>query len=65
MFAHAVFLSRATGKVSPAGFRECFMNWVNAVREHTEGEVIAIDGKTARGSRDRKNDRKPLHMVSA
>lgn len=53
------------GKVSPVGFRECFMSWVNAVKEHTDGEVIAIDGKTARGSRDRKNNRNPLHMVSA
>jgi len=52
-------------KVSPSGFRECFMSWVNAVKEHTDGEVVAIDGKTARGSRDRKNHRKPLHMVSA
>lgn len=31
----------------------------------TGGEVIAIDGKTAKGSRDRKNDRNSLHMVSA
>ncbi len=52
-------------KVSPSGFRECFMKWVNAVKENTGGEVIAIDGKTARGSRDKKNNRKPLHMVSA
>jgi len=35
------------------------------VTEKTGGEIIAIDGKTARGSRDRKNNRKPLHMVSA
>ena len=27
--------------------------------------MIAIDGKTARGSRDNKNGRSPLHMVSA
>lgn len=52
-------------KISPVRFRECFMNWVNAVKEQTDGEVIAIDGKTARGSRDRKNNRNPLHMVSA
>ncbi|NOX42481.1 MAG: ISAs1 family transposase [Gammaproteobacteria bacterium] len=36
-----------------------------AVREKTDSEVIAIDGKTAKGSRDRKNNRTPLHMVSA
>ncbi len=33
--------------------------------ESCPGQVIAIDGKTARGSRDKKNDKKPLHMVSA
>jgi len=53
------------GKVSPVGFRDCFISWVNAVKAHTGGEVIAIDGKTARGSKDRKNNRNPLHMVSA
>jgi predicted transposase YbfD/YdcC len=52
-------------KVSPTGFRECFMRWVDAVKTSTKGEIIAVDGKTARGSRDRKNNRKPLHMVSA
>ena len=29
------------------------------------GEIIALDGKTARGSRDGVNDKNPLHMVSA
>ncbi len=41
------------------------MSWTHAVAEQIDGEVIAIDGKTARGSRDRKNNRSPLHMVSA
>lgn len=41
------------------------MNWTDAVRQQTGGEVIAIDGKTAKGSRDRKYNRNPLHMVSA
>jgi len=31
----------------------------------TDGEIIAVDGKTARGSRDRKNNRYPPHRVSA
>jgi len=52
-------------RISPKQFRECFIEWTNSVREQTEGEVIAIDGKTARGSRDSKNGRNPLHMVSA
>lgn len=41
------------------------MNWARSVLVTTGGEVIAIDGKTARGSRDRKNNRNPLQMVSA
>lgn len=52
-------------RVSPTKFRDCFMSWAQAVVEQTSGELIAIDGKTAKGSRDRKNNRKPLHMVSA
>jgi len=52
-------------RLSPQKFRDCFMSWTRAVAEQTGGEVIAIDGKTAKGSRDRKNNRNPLHMVSA
>lgn len=52
-------------KISPTAFQECFISWVNSVKEQTEGEIIAIDGKTARGSRDKKNNIKPLHMVNA
>lgn len=52
-------------RLSPEGFRNCFVSWVEGVREKTEGEVIAIDGKTSRGSRARKLGKSPLHMVSA
>jgi hypothetical protein len=40
-------------RLSPEGFRCCFMSWTEGIREKTMGEVIAVDGKTARGSRDR------------
>jgi len=52
-------------RLCPIRFRECFMNWTQSVTEKVGGEVIAIDGKTARGSRDRRHNRSPLHMVSA
>src|SRR6185369_2088615 len=29
------------------------------------GQVVAIDGKTARGSQDERNGKKALHLVSA
>lgn len=41
------------------------MSWTQAVTEQTGGEVIAVDGKTSKGSRDRKRHRTALHMVSA
>lgn len=52
-------------RLSPKRFQACFVDWTRAVAEHSGGEVIAVDGKSARGSRDRKNGRSPLHMVSA
>jgi predicted transposase YbfD/YdcC len=52
-------------RVSPAGFRQCFLDWTTALGAGNEGEVIAVDGKTARGSRDNRRDRSPLHRVSA
>ena len=36
---------------------------MGAVAEKTDGEIISIDGKTLRGSKD--GVKKPLHMVSA
>ena len=51
-------------RLSPVKFRECFINWTQAVKRDVQ-EVIAVDGKTARGSRDRANGGKPLHMVTA
>src|SRR5918999_1434989 len=52
-------------RLSPEGCRRCFMRWTEGVGEKTAGEVIAVDGKTARGSRDRAKNRHPLHRVSA
>ena len=58
-------ISYVLTRVSPPQFRECFMSWTQSVMQQTGGEVIAVDGKTAKGSRDRKHNRNPLHMVSA
>ena len=46
-------------------FERCFMDWVSEVSELTNGEVIAIDGKTLRRSADRANGKSALHLVSA
>jgi predicted transposase YbfD/YdcC len=52
-------------RLSPEEFQRCFISWVTKIKEDVDVEVVAVDGKTARGSRDRKNNKKPLHRVSA
>lgn len=46
-------------------FQACFVNWVQAVDRVTEGQIVAIDGKTLRRSHDRSLGLEALHMVSA
>ncbi len=38
---------------SVKGFQACFASWTEAITEATGDQVIAVDGKTAKGSRDR------------
>jgi predicted transposase YbfD/YdcC len=53
--------------VDPDHFERCFLDWVRSVFRPDEAapRQIAIDGKTARRSFDRRNGRSPLHLVSA
>ena len=53
--------------VDPEVFERCFLGWVRAVfrSDKDAPRQIAIDGKTVRGSFDRKHGRSPLHLVSA
>ncbi len=46
-------------------FENCFISWITAVETVTEGQVVAIDGKTNRGSHDRASGSSPIHVVSA
>ena len=46
-------------------FQTCFVNWVQAVERVTEGQIVAIDGKTLRRSHDRSLGQEALHIVSA
>jgi predicted transposase YbfD/YdcC len=45
-------------------FQQCFVAWVSA-RTGAAAEVIAIDGKTARRSGDKRGAKAAIHMVSA
>jgi predicted transposase YbfD/YdcC len=58
-------LGKLFSRLDPVKFSECFTNWVNTISDLTEGEVIAIDGKSICGSGDSGSPKSALHVVSA
>lgn len=62
--SHDTF-GRVFAQLDPDQFQESFLNWVNAVYEVTDGQVIAIDGKTIRRSHDSQLGKDAIHMVNA
>ena len=62
--SHDTF-GRVFSLISAKLFQECFQSWVNSVFEVTGGQVIAIDGKTARRSHDKKSNKAAIHIVHA
>lgn len=51
--------------IDPEEFQEAFQKWVGSVIQVTKGQVIAIDGKQMRGSREKRKGAKALCIVSA
>ena len=45
-------LVRVLARLDPGAFEKCLMSWIEAVQEVTENRLVAIDGKTVRGSSD-------------
>ena len=41
------------------------LSWITALHEISDGQIIAIDGKTLRRSFDTANSKSAIHMVSA
>jgi hypothetical protein len=42
-------IATVISRLRPKAFQSCFVDWTRAVAEATDGEVVAVDGKTARG----------------
>lgn len=55
-----VFMLIDTGR-----FETCFEAWARSFGATLDREVVAIDGKTIRGSFDRGREQGPLHVISA
>jgi len=62
--SHDTF-NRVFAALDPKQFQACFAAWMTAVAEALPTQVIAVDGKTVRGSHDRANGNAAIHMVSA
>ncbi len=56
---------RVFALLDPEALERCFSRWVQSLASLLPGEVVAIDGKTARRSHDRWLGVPALHVVSA
>lgn len=62
--SHDTF-NRVLSLINPQEFHNCFMEWVTTLREKISREIVAIDGKTVRRTREKSSGKKPIHVVSA
>ncbi len=62
--SHDTF-ERCFSWMDPKIFLQCFMQWTMLVSKIVKGGILAIDGKTMRGTADELNGKKALHIVSA
>lgn len=62
--SHDTF-GRVFARLDGEQFQKHFIDWVQAVEERTQGQIIALDGKQLRRSHDRGAGQKAIYMVSA
>jgi predicted transposase YbfD/YdcC len=62
--SHDTF-NRVLRLLDPVELQSCFLRWMQAVAEVTDGEVVAIDGKALRRSFAKGTSKRAIHMVSA
>lgn len=57
-------INRVFSSIDSEQFESCFVNWVSSIAKLSQGQIIAIDGKTIRGAKS-AGKTSPVHMVSA
>ncbi|MFA0088740.1 ISAs1 family transposase [Vibrio sp. 10N.261.51.F12] len=58
-------IARVINLISAKQLQRCFSSWMQDCHDVTSGEVIAIDGKTLRGTYNKDKRCGAIHMVSA
>lgn len=58
-------IERVFDVIDPKQFEKCFAGWVRQITKMKEGTIVAIDGKTMRGTGDEESGKKAVHIVSA
>lgn len=58
-------IGRVFAALDSKTFQDCFTRWVATICGSLVGQVVAIDGKTMRGSHHHRLGKKAIHMVSA
>jgi predicted transposase YbfD/YdcC len=62
--SHDTF-GRVFSLIDPDTFRAAFSEWVASIREVIPGEIVNIDGKCLRGTKDNAAGKAGIYMVSA
>ena len=62
--SHDTF-ARVFSLINPCEFDKCFSHWIASLAIDVKNATIAIDGKTLRGSHNRRKGQLPTHLVSA
>lgn len=62
--SHDTF-GRLFARLDTDEFQQCLSKWVQQLQLQLEGQTVAIDGKTLRGSHDRSSAKHALHIVNA
>lgn len=58
-------IERAFDVIDPKQFEKLFVEWMKEITQTEVGTVVAIDGKTMRGTAEKSKDRSGIHIVSA
>ena len=58
-------LARVFSLIEPYEFERCLGDWINGLCTLFSDDVIAIDGKTTRGSSHKRSNKKASHLINA